>query len=135
MSEVKKRILILVIEDEEILTRALEEKLLVEGFDVSIATNGIDGLKLALKEHPDLILLDVLIPKLDGATLLKGLREDSWGAHAKVIILTNVKETGKMNEMMNVGLDVPNNTFDYLVKTDLSLSAIVDKIKLRLLEK
>ena len=132
MNELKKRILILVIEDEEILTRALEEKLLAEGFDVSIATNGIDGLKLALKEHPDLILLDILIPKLDGTTLLKGLREDPWGAHAKVIILTNVKETGKMNEMMNVGLDVPNNTFDYLVKTDLSLSAIVDKIKERL---
>ena len=133
MRKLNKKILILLVEDEDILVRTLKEKLMEEGFIVDTANNGVDGLKLALTEHPDLILLDILIPKLDGATMLKGLRVDSWGAHADVIILTNVKETDKLNEMMNIGLDIPNNKFEYLVKTDLSLASIVDKIKQRLL--
>ena len=135
MNENIKKTIILLIEDEQILIESLKEKLTDEGFEVVVASNGMDGLHLALKEHPDLILLDILIPKLDGATLLKGLRNDPWGAQAKVIILTNVKETSKMNEMMNIDLNVPGNTFEYLVKTDLSLKDIVDKIRERLSEK
>ena len=62
MNEVNKKILILVIEDETILANALKEKLENEGFKVSSAYDGAEGLALALQEHPDLILLDLLIP-------------------------------------------------------------------------
>lgn len=128
----KKKILILVVEDEDILVRSLEDKLVSEGFSVKVAFNGTEGLNLALSEHPDLILLDILLPKLSGGMMLKYLREDPWGSHVKVIILTNIKEQTMVSEMMKIGLDVPNNTFDYIVKTDLSLAGIVDKIKERL---
>jgi DNA-binding response OmpR family regulator len=124
--------LVLVVEDEDILVRELEERLIAEGFNVRIALNGSEGLELALKDHPDLILLDILLPKLNGAMMLKYLREDPWGSRVKVIILTNVKEPSMVSEMMKIGLSIPNNTFDYIVKTDLSLAGIVDKIKERL---
>ena len=129
MTDLNKKILILVVEDEEILARTLAEKLEAEGFKVFKAVDGDEGLRMALVEHPDLILLDLLMPRVDGMTMLKKLREDPWGLHAMVIILTNVRDPAKVAEGMNVGLD---GTYEYLVKTDWSLDAVVDRIKEKL---
>ena len=125
-----KKILILVVEDEKILVNILEEKLASEGFQVIKAFDGDEGLDLAKKEHPDLILLDILLPKVDGLTMLKKLREDSWGSHAEVMILTNVVDTAKIVEGMNINMDV-NNTYEYVLKTSQSLDELVSRIKLR----
>lgn len=121
--------LILLVEDEKILANTLEEKLTSEGFTVLRANDGGQALKLATEKHPDLILLDLLLPKVDGLTMLKGLRADPWGLHAKVIILTNVNNSGKIADSMEIGLD---NTFEYLVKTGWSLDNIVSRIKEKL---
>jgi two-component system response regulator MprA len=129
MVKLNKKILILVVEDEVIIARTLEERLMAEGFDVIKGSDGDEGLKLALSEHPDLILLDLLMPRVDGLTMLKNLRGDSWGAGAAVIILTNVSDLNKVAEGMKAGLD---GTYEYLVKSNWSLDEVVSKIKQKL---
>ena len=126
MAKTNKKILILVVEDEKVLVDVLEEKLLKEGFDVIKAADGEEGLHLALADHPDLILLDILMPKVDGMKMLKKLREDSWGAHVNVIIFTNFDDESKVAEGMNINLD---NTYQYLVKSNWTLDDLVLKIK------
>jgi DNA-binding response OmpR family regulator len=120
---------ILIIEDEEIAYKTVKEKLVSEGFEVLVATDGLEGLKLAKSEHPDLILLDLLMPKFDGLTMLKRLREDDWGADAKVIVLSNLGDPRDITKGVDIGL---NDIAEYMVKTDWSLEDMVAKIKERL---
>lgn len=131
MVKLNKKILVLVVEDEEILARTLEEKLASSGFDVLKGVDGADGLKIALAEHPDLILLDLLMPQVDGLTMLKQLRQDPWGLHAAVIILTNISDTAKVAEGMKISAG-GEKTYEYLVKSDLTLEDLVAKIKQKL---
>jgi CheY-like chemotaxis protein len=122
---------ILIVEDEQILLNSLVEKFSEENFEVLTATNGIDGLDKALKHHPDIILLDILMPKMNGLTALKKLRLDTWGSHAKVVILTNVNDNEKIAEAMKAGL---NSSFIYLLKTDQTLESIFEEVK-KIIEK
>ena len=127
MSQLNKKVLILVVEDEKILADTLKERLEQEGFDVSSAYDGEEGLKLALNQHPDLILLDLLLPKIDGITVLNKLNKDTWGSNAKVIILTNVNDPD--NVIMKTGLSGLKKDYEYLIKTNWSLDAVVYKIR------
>lgn len=122
--ETKKTILI--VEDETSLRNALRDKLAREGFAVLEAKNGEEGLEVALREHPDLILLDIIMPVMDGMTMLARLREDAWGKEAKVIILTNLSESEKVSAAMAAGM------FDYLVKSDWKIEDVVAKVRERL---
>ena len=84
----KKRsdIRILIVEDEDSMLSALADKIRQAGFAESlIARNGEEGLSLALSEHPDLLLVDILMPKMDGMTMIKQLRKDAWGKEVKII--------------------------------------------------
>lgn len=124
---------ILVIDDDKSLQEVLKIKLTNEGFEVAAAFNGKDGLEKALKEHPDLILLDLVMPEMTGQEMLTELHKDSWGKTASVIILTNVSDPVKMaqTEEQSVG----NATlFDYVIKSDSSLDKVVEKIKQKLAE-
>jgi DNA-binding response OmpR family regulator len=114
---------ILVIEDEASLLKVLNTKISSEGFEVLQARNGEEGLKLALKEHPDLILLDIVMPKMDGMTMLEKMKEDKWGKDAKVIILSNLSEAEKTADILNA------NIKDFLVKSDWSINDLMKKIK------
>ncbi len=118
----KKRILI--IEDEKPLLRVLTDELVEHGFDVSAALDGEEGLALALKEHPDLVLLDIILPKIDGMTMLKRLREDAWGKTVLVIILTNVAP----DERVMRGV-IEDKAAYYLVKTEWKISDVTQKVK------
>jgi DNA-binding response OmpR family regulator len=129
MEENNKKLVLLIVEDEKILANTLEEKLISEGFDVLKASDGGEGLKLALDKHPNLILLDLLMPKIDGITMLKELRKDSWGSRAAVIILTNVESSDKISESLDTGF---GNVFEYILKTNWSLEDIASRIKERL---
>jgi len=117
---------ILIIEDEEASMRLLADALKDSGFSIIKAKNGKQGLKKALKHRPDLILLDILLPQIDGMTMLKELRKDEWGNLVLVIILTNVSDFDKISEALG------NNVYDYLIKTDWKLKDIVTRIKKRL---
>jgi CheY-like chemotaxis protein len=80
---------ILIVEDDRSLIKALGEKFSREKFEVFTAGNGKIGLKAALAHRPDIIILDILMPVMDGMTMLKHLRKDKWGSDVYVIILTN----------------------------------------------
>ena len=117
---------ILVVDDEVSLRKALSDKLTREGFIVLEAKNGEEGLDVALKNHPDLILLDIVMPVVDGITMLKNLRENNWGSGAKVIMLTNLNGSGKVADAIVWG------TQDYLVKSDWKMDDVITKIRERL---
>lgn len=118
---------ILVVEDENNLRNVLRDKFDQENFIVLEAKNGEEGLEMALKEHPHMILLDIVMPKMDGMTMLEKLREDKWGQYAKVIILTN------LSDAENTLKAIKHGSFDYLVKSDWKLADVVEKAK-KLLE-
>lgn len=114
---------VLIVEDEGSLSKALETKFAHEGFKVLIAQNGEDGLSMALGEKPDIILLDIIMPKMDGLTMIRKLREDSWGQSAKIILLTNLSSPEAVSEALE------HNVSDYLVKTNWKLESIMEKVK------
>ncbi len=126
MAEAKK---ILIVDDEKILMDLLSTKIKREGFIVTEAHDGEEGLRLALAEHPDLILMDIIMPKMDGITVMKKLRLDPWGKDVPVIILTN------LNTAESVQDSVASGAYDYLVKIDYTLDDLVAIVKKRLDEK
>lgn len=127
MTENQKKVLrVLVVEDEISMLRILSDNLANEGLEVYEAKDGERGLWLALLEHPDLILLDILMPKKDSMRMLKELRKDDWGKRVPVIILTNLNDNGKIAESMG------NGVYDYLIKSDCRLEEIVDRVKAKL---
>jgi len=114
---------ILVVEDDRVLRRVILDNLKVENFNVFEAEDGAEGLDVALKEHPDLILLDVVMPKMDGIAMLEKLRQDEWGRGATVIMLTNLSEADKIAKATASGVS------DYLIKADWDIVGIIDKVK------
>lgn len=115
-----------IVEDELMLRKALVSQFSADVFHVLSAKDGEEGLEIALREHPDLILLDLLMPKMDGITMLKRLRADSWGKTVPVIILTVVSDDERVAEALQLG------SYDYLVKSDFMLSEVVAKVKQKL---
>jgi len=120
----KKQKKILVVEDHPALSQALMEKLTAEGFEAIQARDGEEGLTMAFMEHPDLILLDIIMPKVDGATMLKQLRADAWGSSVPVVVLSNVEFFGGTEES-----DLSSEVSDYLIKTKSSLEDVLKKVK------
>lgn len=122
MSEnIKKTIL--VVEDETPLRTAISSILSSEGFIVFEASNGQEGLDCALKEHPDLILLDQMMPVMDGLTVLGKLREDVWGKSVKVVFLTNSNDNNNVSRATEEGVSY------FLIKSDWDITDVVKKIK------
>lgn len=119
----KKRIL--VVEDEESVQKAISDALTNQEFATLMANDGEKGLEISLREHPDLILLDILMPKMDGMIMLKKLRENEWGKKVPVIILTNVNP----NTSSVINSVLQNEPAYYFVKSDIKLEGIVEKIK------
>ncbi len=126
MENKKKILLIEIVEDEVSLKKVLHDKFEEEGFSVLDAKNGEEGLGLALQEKPDLILLDLMMPKVDGIEMLKGLRNDPRGKDIPVIMLTNVGDVDHISEAIEYG------SYDYLIKTDHTLEDIVRRVKEKL---
>ena len=114
---------ILLIEDDPVLCRMYSEKFKREGFSVLTALDGQKGLKMALTEKIDLILLDIMLPRISGIDLLDQLRKDPKGRDIKVIALTNLADAAEKEKAMKLGVK------DYLVKAMQTPEQVVDKIK------
>lgn len=117
---------LLIVEDNESLNRIMTDTFKDEGFKVISALDGEEGLELAKKENPDLILLDILMPKKNGNEMLKELRQTPEGKDVKVIVLTNSDSGENVVDFMNLGVA------DYLTKADWELSDLVKKVKEKL---
>jgi CheY-like chemotaxis protein len=112
---------ILIVDDEASILAPLTSKLVGEGFSVLQAHNGQEGLEVALREHPDLILLDIMMPVMDGNTMHAQLLKDTWGRNAEVIFLTNVADSQQWATVFGKP--------QYLVKTSWSLADVVQVVK------
>ncbi len=115
---------ILVVEDELSYLHLLHDQLTQEGYDVIDAHDGKEGLALAKEHAPDLILLDIRMPVMDGMTMLTLLRGEKGFKNSKVILLTNIEPDGKV--IGEVMLDQP---LYYFVKSDIKLHTLLEKIK------
>lgn len=118
----KKVKTLLCVEDEVQLLNVLTEKFTKAGYRILQARDGKEGLEMALKEKPDMILLDILMPNMDGLEMLKKLRKDAWGQTAHVVLLTNLNEVETISEAVRGKID------GYLVKSDWNINDLVDKV-------
>lgn len=118
---------ILIVEDELPLLKIMADQLSKQNFQVLTALNGEDGLKSALTNHPDLILLDIRMPVMNGIEMLEKLRQDKWGNSAAVIVLTNAGDTENISASMN------NKVINFYVKSDWKLEDIVKSVKEKLI--
>ncbi len=115
---------VLVVEDEKPLADALEMKLKHEGFAVARATNGQEGLEAVLSFSPDVILLDLMMPVMDGKTMLRKLRDLPQFKTLPIIVLTNAGTVDNIRETQTFF-----NAAEFFIKSNVSLEAIVAKIK------
>lgn len=115
---------ILIVEDEPALLRVLSDKFTNEGFSILEAKNGLTGLKMALEEKPEVILLDILMPELDGMEMMRRLREaNTYGKSVPIVILTNLDADEKIT--WAVAKDEPAY---YLIKSNVDMDEIVEKV-------
>jgi len=114
---------ILFIEDESAVQKTVGEVLKQEGYEVISALDGEIGLRLAQTSKPDLILLDLVLPKLHGLEILKGLKENEQTKQIPVIVLTNLEDMSDIEKALEIGATT------YLVKENYNLEEIVEKVK------
>lgn len=114
---------IVIIEDEEMLGRALRDILISEGFTATMCTTGEEGLKTIQSEHPRLVLLDSVLPGIHGIEVLRALTEYRKTHDLKIIILSNIDDPEDLQRAREYDI------VDYLIKTDWKLEEIIEKIK------
>ncbi len=113
---------ILIIEDEEILTDLLEKKLTQVGYDVSVAEDGVKGMEQVEKSIPDLILLDIVMPKMGGFEVMKELQKREEFAKIPIIIISNSGQPVELDLAQKLGAK------DWLIKTDFDPQEVLDKV-------
>ena len=124
VTENKKKVLI--VEDDESMLKALHIALEKAGYIVLEARNGVSGIVVALQERPDLILLDILMPMMDGWEMLEQVRnKDDWGKCVPVVILTNLSadEDAQIRHIAELGPSF------FMVKADWKMEGIIDKVR------
>jgi len=113
---------ILIVEDDEFLLSMYSTKFEIEGYEVVMANDGEIGLEKAQKEKPGIILLDIMLPNMDGFDVLKNLKANKETSSIPVILLTNLSQKQDVEQGLSLGAD------DYLVKAHFMPSEVVDKI-------
>lgn len=113
---------ILLVEDDEMLHGMYTQKFKNQGYEVVSAFNGAEGVELSEKEKPDLILLDVIMPKMDGFVALKKIRKNEVTAGIPVILLTNLGQEEDVKKGKELGAN------DYFIKANHTPQEVVDKV-------
>lgn len=114
---------ILIIEDDKFLRELIAQKLIKEGYEISEAIDGEEGIKKIQEEKPDLVLLDLILPGIDGFEVLSKMREDPSLAPIPVIILSNLGQKEDVERGLKLG------AIDYLIKAHFTPGEIIEKIK------
>jgi len=113
---------ILLIEDEEIMIELLERKLLQEGYEVLVARDGEEGLRLMRENWPNLILLDIILPKMGGFDVLKEMEKNPSLKKIPVIIISNSGQPVELSRAIRFGVK------DWLIKTQFEPQELIDKV-------
>lgn len=121
MTDTKKKVLI--IEDDDHISKIYEIKLSKDGVETILARDGEEGLERIISQKPDLILLDLMIPKRDGFSVLEEVKKNPATKNIPVLVLSNLGQKSDMEKAMALGAE------DYLVKVSFSIQEVVDKIK------
>ena len=114
---------ILIIEDDNALRTALVRRFGDLNYDILEASDGKSGLKTALDQHPDVLLVDIAMPIMNGMDMIEKLRKDKWGKTANVILLTNLDDYESLSKA--IALDVHT----YLTKSDNTMSGVVEIVE------
>jgi DNA-binding response OmpR family regulator len=114
---------ILIIEDDKFLRELISRKLTDEGYDITQAVDGEDGIKKVKEAMPELILLDLILPSMDGFEVLSTIKGDDSISAIPVIILSNLGQKEEVEKGMNLG------AADYLIKAHFTPGEIIEKIK------
>ena len=118
-----QKIKISIIEDDTSIRELYSTKLGLDGFSISTARNGIEGLELARSVHPDLLLLDLRMPGMSGDEMLQRVRAEEWGSNIRVIILTNISKSEAPSILQFLSVD------RYIVKAHYTPSQVVQVVK------
>lgn len=121
MNEKKKKVMI--VEDDEHISKVYEIKLTKEGFDILLARDGEEAVVKIVAEKPDVILLDLMIPKKDGFWVLEEIKKVSSVAQVPVLVLSNLGQQRDQERALALGAN------EYLVKVDYPIQEVVDKVK------
>ena len=114
---------IAIIEDDQVISQMYRMKFEADGFDVQLANNGKQGVALVEEFLPDLILLDLQMPEMNGVEALEIIRKNIWGKNIPVIILTNMGEEESPKAIRSLGIH------SYIVKADLTPRQVVERVK------
>lgn len=114
---------ILIVEDEEILIGLLQKKLAAEGYEVSLARDGEEGLRKMRESKPDLVLLDIIMPKLGGFEVMEEMQKDRELKRIPIIIISNSGQPLELDRAKKLGAK------DWLVKTEFDPKEVIDKVK------
>ena len=113
---------ILVAEDDELYGKVYLSKLTKEGYQVFLVLNGKEAIEVAKREMPDLILMDIIMPVMDGFTALKEIKNDPTTQNLRVLIMSNLSQDADITKAKEMGAE------DYFVKSNVSISEFIEKI-------
>jgi CheY-like chemotaxis protein len=114
---------IVIVEDEEIMLDLLQRKLKTHGYEVSVARDGEEGLRVIKEERPDLIIMDLVMPKMDGFMVMEEIQKDEDLKKIPLIVVSNSGQPVELNRIKDLGAK------DWLIKTEFNPQELVEKIK------
>lgn len=120
---------VLIVEDEEALRKVLQEKMEHSGFDTFVAKDGVEGWDVAKSKNPDIILLDLILPRRTGFDVLGMLKKDPELKDVPVFVLSNLAEDENLKKALQMGAE------NYFVKAQHPINEVVEMVKTRLMEK
>jgi len=114
---------ILIVEDERIMANLLKKKISQAGYKVSVVYDGEEGLKKIKEEKPDLILLDLIMPKISGFTIMEEMKKDQELSSIPIIVVSNSGQPVELDRIKKLGAK------DWIIKTEFDLQEVIEKIK------
>ena len=127
--ENKTGVRVLLVEDDDFLRKIYKTKLEREGFDVSVAVNGKEALRRIMKGNPQIVLLDIILPIMDGFEVLEHVKKDSSKSSIPIVMLTNLGQENEIEKGFKLGAE------DYIIKSHLTVGEIIRKVKEILIKK
>jgi len=119
-----KKIDVLIVEDDESIRELYRDALVTQGMEVLTAATGNEGVTVALAKKPKVILMDIMMPDINGHEAVKKIRQDQWGKQAKIIFLTN------RTDAENIVTAVEEGSDDYIIKAHTELKELVNRVRL-----